>query len=163
MEAKTVKELKDELKHLDKLALIETVLRLSKFKKENKELLSYLLFDSERESAYIEEVKKEIDEGFKTMNTATGYLIKKTARKILRLTKKYIRYSGKKETEIELILHYCRKLIALEAATKKSLVLENIYTRELTRMKKLILGLHEDLQYDYEREVCEIEAAYLNS
>lgn len=156
MEAKSVKELKDELKHLDKNALIETVLRLTKFKKENKELLSYLLFDSERESGYIIEVKNEMDEVFKTVNTVSGYLIKKTARKILRITKKYIRYSGKKETEIELILHYCRKLMELEAETKKSIVLENIYTRELIRMKKLILALHEDLQYDYQRELEEL-------
>jgi len=53
MKSATVKQIKDELKDLSKEDLISTILRLSKFKKENKELLTYLLFESHNEGDYV--------------------------------------------------------------------------------------------------------------
>ena len=38
------------------------------------------------------------------------FYIKKSVRKILRMAKKYIRYSKNKETEIEILLHFCTVL-----------------------------------------------------
>ena len=64
MKAATVKELRDKLKDCSPKELMEICLRLSKFKKENKELLTYLLYESKDESNYIESVKQEIDTKF---------------------------------------------------------------------------------------------------
>ncbi len=50
MKAATVKQIKDELKHHSQEELIDLCLHLSKFKKENKELLSYLLYDANNET-----------------------------------------------------------------------------------------------------------------
>ena len=61
MKPATVKQLKDELKYLSNDELVNLCLRLSRFKKENKELLSYLLFEANNESGYIEGIKQEID------------------------------------------------------------------------------------------------------
>ena len=61
MKAVTVKVLKDELVHRSPKEMLEICLRLSKFKKENKELLTYLLFEAGDEASYIESVKREID------------------------------------------------------------------------------------------------------
>ncbi len=110
MKAVTVKELKTELNNCSNTEMIELCLRLSKFKKENKELLTYLLFESSNEEGYIQSVKTEIDEQFDLINTKTYYFIKKSVRKILRTIKKYIRYSKNKETEVELLLYFCIKL-----------------------------------------------------
>jgi len=110
MKAVTVRELKKELNHLSQSEIVELCLTLSKFKKENKELLTYHLFEASYEEGYIESVKLEIDEQFNTVNTKTYYFIKKSVRKILRMIKKYNRYSKKKETEIELLLYFCKKL-----------------------------------------------------
>ena len=63
MKAISLKDIKQELIHLSPNELQEICLRLSRFKKENKELLSYLLFHSSDEDAYIESIKKLIDEG----------------------------------------------------------------------------------------------------
>ena len=49
---------------------------LSKYKKENKEMLSYLVFESHQEKEYIEGVKKEIEALFEIINTSSFYLIK---------------------------------------------------------------------------------------
>jgi hypothetical protein len=149
MKVASVKDLKIELKQRSNDELIELCLQLSKFKKENKELLTYLLFESDHEDHYIDTVKLEIDEQFENINTKTYYFIKKSVRKILRNIKKYIRYSKNKETEITLLLYFCEKLSELTPSIKRNTVLLNIYKRELESIKKKTLALHEDLQYDY--------------
>lgn len=149
MKAVTVTVLKKELKHKTQSELIELCLRLSKFKKENKELITYLLFEASFEDGYIETVKLEIDEQFELVNTKTYYFIKKSIRKILRMIKKYIRYSKKKETEIELLLYFCQKLKEFKPSISRNSVLQNIFDREILSVQKKILLVHEDLQYDY--------------
>ncbi|MBK5209384.1 MAG: hypothetical protein JJE44_07755 [Flavobacteriaceae bacterium] len=153
MKAVTIKELKTELSHYSQKDLMELCLRLSKFKKENKELLTYLLFESSNEDGYINSIKLEIDEQFELVNTKTYYFIKKSVRKILRTVKTAIRYSKKKETEIELLLYFCKKLKDFKPSIKNSTVLKNLFNREIDSIKKKMLVLHEDLQYDYELEL----------
>ena len=157
MKAVTVTVLKKELNNKSNTELIELCLRLSKFKKENKELLTYLLFESSYEEGYIETVKQEIDEQFELVNTKTYYFIKKSVRKILRTIKKYIRYSKKKETEIELLLYFCKKMKEFKPSISRNTVLQNIQNREIENIKKKLLLVHEDLQYDYNLELENIE------
>ena len=157
MKTVTVKELKTELSHCSNSELIELVLRLSKFKKENKELLSYLLFEAENEDGYISRIKMEIDDQFEMINIKTYYFIKKSVRKILRTIKTYIRYSKNKETEVELLLYFCKKLSELNPSIKSNNVLLNLFNRELESIKKKIIFLHDDLQYDYNLEIESIE------
>lgn len=156
MKTATVNQLKQELTFRSQADLVELCLRLSKFKKENKELLTYLLYESSNEAAYIKNVKKEIDLQFGQINTTSVYYIKKSARKILRETKKYIRYSKKKETEVELLMFFCEKLRTLKPSINESIALLNIYHRQIEATKKAISYLHEDLQYDYENELIAI-------
>ncbi len=153
MKSATVRELKTELSYRSQQELVDVCLHLSRFKKENKELLSYLLFESSNEEGYIESVKNEVDEQFKMINTTSYHYIKKSIRKILRVVKKYIRYSKNKETEVELLLYFCKKLKGFNPYIKNNTVLQNIFNREIIAIKKKITILHEDLQYDYEVEL----------
>ena len=157
MKAASVKELKEELAHYSQKDLIAICLRLSKFKKENKELLTYLVYESNNEAAYIESVKAEVEQQFSEINTKSYYFIKKSVRKILRNTKKYIRYSQEKETEVELLLFFCQKLKNLNPSINRSKVLKGIYSRQLEAIRKATLKLHEDLQYDYEVELSKLQ------
>jgi len=157
MKPATVKQLKDELKYLSNDDLVNLCLRLSRFKKENKELLSYLLFEASNEEGYIENIKMEIDEQFELINTNSYFYIKKSVRKILRTIKKYNRYSLKKETEVELLLYFCEKLKNFKPSIKRNVTLTNIYNRQIDFIKKKILALHEDLQYDYKIALEELE------
>ena len=136
MKAATVSELKKELSTRSPKELLELCLRLSKFKKENKELLTYLLFERENEDLYIETTKEEIGEQFAEVNTSSAFYIKKSARKILRFTKTRIRYSKKSATEVELLLHFCKTFKELLQNNRSSTVLLNIYTREMNAIKK---------------------------
>lgn len=149
MKAASLADIKKELIHKSQEELVELCLRLSRFKKENKELLTYLIFQSYNEAHYIESVKNYMDNQFEQINTTSYFYMRKSARKILTNTKKYIRYSQTKETEVELLLYFCKKLKALKPSIKYSTQLQNMYNRQVLLVKKMIATLHEDLQYDY--------------
>ena len=156
MKAVPVVTIKKELKELSNEELTELCLRLSKFKKENKELLTYLLFESHNEDDYIQSIKNFVDEQFEIINRDSYFYIKKSVRKILRLIKKFARYSLKKETEVELLLYFCQKLKEFSPSIKNNVTLTNIFERQLLLVKKIISTLHEDLQYDYNLVIDEL-------
>ena len=149
MKTATIKELKDELGHYSREELLDYCLRMAKFKKENKELLTYLLFEASNEAHYIEGLKELIDERFSEINTNNYYYIKKSIRKILREIKKHLRYSKNKETAVELLIYFCQKLALMQPSMNRSIALQNIYQRQLILIRKTIKALDEDLQYDY--------------
>ena len=70
--------------------------------------------------------------------------------KILTNTKKYIRFSKKKETEVELLLHFCSELKKIKPSMQGNVSLLNIFNRQIDLVRKTMMTLHEDLQYDYE-------------
>ncbi|MCB4797939.1 hypothetical protein [Neotamlana laminarinivorans] len=157
MKAATVKEIKTELNQLSTSELQELCLRLSRFKIENKELLTYLLFESHNEASYIESIKAYIDNEFNNINTKSIFYIKKSIRKILKNVKKYIRYTQNKATEAELLLYFCKKLKHFTPSISKSTQLQNMYNRQLEQAKKRINTLHEDLQYDFNLIIEELQ------
>jgi len=153
MKAATVHEIKKELSSLKPSGLMELCLRLARFKKENKELLTYLLFEAHNESGYIESVKKEIDELFGTINVSHLYFIKKTLRKIVRAINKYSRYSGNRQTEIELRIYFCTKLKNSGIQFSRNKVINNLYQGQLQKINTILETLHEDLQHDYSKDL----------
>lgn len=153
MKAATLAELKKELFSVPAERVLELCLHLAKYKKENKELLSYLLFEADDEAAYIKNVKDEVDEQFQNLNRSNIFLAKKTFRKILRTTNKHIKYSGSKRTEVEMLIYFCKKLKTSGVSLHRSVALTNIYLRQLQKINKALSTLHEDLQYDYKEEL----------
>ena len=153
METASLSEIKKELKALTPQQLQELVTRLAKYKKENKELVSYLLFDAYNQPVFIQNAKEEIDEQFNHLNRTSFYLAKKTLRKVLRTTNKYIRFSGSKEVEIELRIYFCMKMKESDLRMNSSRVVLNLYLNQVKRIKQALSMLHEDLQFDWEEEV----------
>ena len=157
MKAATVFDIKEGLQALPPAQVAELCLRLVKFKKENKELVSYLLFEAHNQSAYVEELKSEMAVEFSTINRSQVYFAKKSLRRILRNTNKQVRYMGSKAAEVEVLLAYCQNLKASGLASKKAPVIEKLLHTQLAKIKKLIGALHEDLQYDYQRLLDKLE------
>lgn len=153
MKAATVHELKDELQQLPAKQLVELCLRLSKFKKENKELLTYLLFEAHDLPAYITNVKEQMDEAFEALNASQIFLAKKTIRKTLRIANKHIRFTGSKLAELELLIHFCTLLQGSGINLAKSTAMLNLYQAQLKKIHVALGSLHEDEQYDYKRIV----------
>jgi hypothetical protein len=157
MKAASINEVKGALKSLSPAQVMELCLRLARYKKENKELLTFLLFEADDITAYARSIKEEMDEGFAAMNKTNLYIAKKNLRKILRTTNKYIKYAGDKELEIDLLLHFCTSYKGLKISSHRSAALTNIYNSQLKKIKVVIDSLHEDLQHDYLRQVARLE------
>lgn len=156
MKASSSQEIKVQLQHSTKEELIKLCLRLARFKKENKELLDYLLFQSHDLEGYIALVKAEIDEGFTQVNTSSVFLAKKTIRKILRNAKKYIRYTGSEVAEAEILIHYLTLFKQMKLPWRRTKVLNNIYEAQLKKIEGAIAAMHEDLQFDYRKQMEEL-------
>jgi hypothetical protein len=159
MKAATSQDIKKQLQHSDRDELIKLCLRLARFKKENKELLDYLLFQSHDLEGYISLVKQEIDEEFTHVNKSSVFLAKKTLRKILRNAKKYIRYTGSASAEADILIHYLSHFIKMRLPWQKTKVLNNIYVTQMKKIESAVRSLHEDLQHDYKKQLEKISAA----
>lgn len=157
MKPASLQEIKEELTQLDPVKVRELCLRLARYKKENKELLTYLLFESFNEENYIEGIKAEIDQRFEETQKDNLYFATKSIRKTLRITNKFIKYSGSVTTEIELLMYFCRKIKMSSIRIYKSQALTNLYQRQIMKIKKLVSKLHEDLQYDYRESIQQLE------
>ena len=153
MKAATINELKQELLNTSPLKVQELCLRLARFKKENKELLTYLLFEAHNPAGYIENVKNVMSLQFTDINKSNVYFVKKTLRKILRTANKYTRYSGLATVEIELLTYFCSSMKELDISIDNNPVLSNIFQNQLKKINKAMTTIHEDLQYDYRREI----------
>ncbi len=156
MKAAGLKDIKDELKNSTREELLEHCLRLTRFKKENKELLTYRLFYSYDERDYQMEMKESISNMFSEINTSGFYLMKKGIRKILRFTKQGIRYSDVKETELELLLHFCNELVDLKPSVFHLKVLTNLFETQVKAIEKGITKIEADLRHDYQIELNEL-------
>jgi hypothetical protein len=157
MKAASIHEIKQQLLSLPPSRLTEICLRLARFKKDNKELLTWLLFEATDETAFIASVKKEIDLEFEGLPKPNPYLTKKSLRKVLRSTAKQIRYTGSPQTEVELLTYFLRKLHHSGIPFRDSPVLVNMYRQQLKKIREVVGGMHEDLQYDYLRDLQGLE------
>lgn len=137
--------------------LTELCLRLAKYKKENKELLTYLIFEANDEQGFVQAIKKEVDEQFTEINHSNLYYVKKTLRKILRNINKHIRYTGSSQVTIELLIYFCRSIKESGIPIQKNPIIANLYKGQVQKINKTLLSLHEDLQYDYAKEIAELD------
>ena len=151
----SLSEIKKELEKRGKSQLLADCYRLIKFKKENKELMSFILFDSDDLPSFVEKVTTEMDELFEGMNRTNVYFIKKTTRKIVRNLTKYIRFTQSKETEAELLIYFCNCFHRYKIPVNKSRQLLNIYTSQLKKLEAALDALHPDLQYDLRKTLVE--------
>lgn len=153
MKASSIVTLRKALAHLDHQTLQKLCLRLARFKLENKELLTYLIFESEDELNYVKSIKSQLDELFDVINTNRYFFIKKSVRKILRRIRKFSRYSNTPETEVELLLYFCCKMKNIQPSIFNNKTLTNLYNRQVEASRKKTLNLHEDLQYEYQLQI----------
>ncbi len=153
MKAASLFEIKQALQSLSAKEITEISLRLAKYKKENKELLTYLLFEAHDADSYTESIKENIREAFKDVNVSKLYLAKKTLRKILRRANKFIRYASNKQTEVEVLIYFCSLIKISGIELNKNKLLNNMYEQQLKKIRAALAALHEDIQYDFLKQV----------
>jgi hypothetical protein len=154
MKSATVNELRKELKDSDPDVVRELCLRLIKYKKENKELATYALFEAHDEQAYVKNVTNEIEELFNDVSRGSNaYYIKKTLRKILRFANRQIKYSGNKTSELEIRIFFCQQMNDARVPKNPGTVIGNLYDQQIKKITTILDGLEEDLQADYSPQV----------
>ncbi len=153
MKAASLNEIKKELETKNKSELAEYCIRLSKFKKENKELLTFLLFEKSNINSYIETMKEEIIASFEEISMTHIYYVKKSVRKILRQINKQIRITGSRYAEAELLIQFCNSFKSLPGYLLKNKQMAKIYESQLSKSSKAISSLHPDLQYDLNKQL----------
>jgi hypothetical protein len=158
MQSRSISELQKELKTISQKDLVDISVRFAKYKKENKELLTYLLFEASDEELFIQKVKEEVDNQFTEINTNNLYYVKKSFRKILRLLNRNIKFSVIKSTELELRIYFLKKIKESHIAYRKNKVLVNLYENQLKKIDIILSKLHEDLQIDFFNDVNDLRS-----
>jgi len=153
MKSVSLNEIKKDLEKREFKELLAFCLRLAKFKKENKELLDFLLFQSDDLFNYTESIKKETETLFEAINKSNIFYIKKSIRKILRFINKHIRFASSKQVEAELLIHFCNCILKYSIPLKKSRQLLNLYEAQIKKISLALSTLHPDLQYDLKKQL----------
>jgi hypothetical protein len=156
MTAASLNDIKKELRTLDAEMIQGLCMRLAKYRKENKELLTYLLFEAHNEPGYCEGVKETITDLFKTVPKGNLYFVKKSLRKILRFANRQIKYSGIKQTEVEIRICFCTNMKEARIPLSPGTVLFNLYQQQLQKINLALTRLPEDLRSDYGREIAQL-------
>ncbi len=149
----TVSQLQKELSNYSQKELLELCMKLTKFKKENKDYLIYLLFGSANEEQYVKEAKIHLDDVFYTVSRKTTFTTKKGLQKVVRHLNKLIKNSKSKSTEIELRSYFCQLIKKARIDLDASKIISNLYYREIDKIKTVYGKLHEDLQYDHKADL----------
>lgn len=151
MKPEKLGDIKKELLSRSVQELTDICLRLAKYKKENKELLNYLLYDAAEPLEYANQVKLFLEEEFKNLQKHYYYSTK-SLRKIIRLINRHAKYTASKQVELELALWFCDNFLLYADLRTSHKPLQGLLTRQFEKISKLIPKLHEDLQFDYKQE-----------
>ncbi|MBL0340534.1 MAG: hypothetical protein IPP71_06200 [Bacteroidetes bacterium] len=150
----SLNEIKKELLEIPDKKLVELVIALAKYKRDNKEFLNYLLYYSSAVDVFINGILSEIDGHFEMINEQSNlYYSKKSLRKILRIINKYSKYIGDKSKTAQLLLYFCTKLKNSGLPYQKSQTLINMYDSQIKKINKLIDSMHEDFKHDFQTDL----------
>lgn len=153
MKAATLHQIKKELETYAPKKIMDLTLRLIKYKTENKELISYLLFDEDDLAGYISDLREDISAMFTDIRFLPSYQIKRVLKKALKFITRYAKYTNVKETEAELLLHFCSLMREHSLLRNTNKVISVIFYKQLEKVEKMLPGLHEELQYDYKDKI----------
>jgi hypothetical protein len=154
-------DLKKELSELSKPDLIKLCLRVAKLKRENKELLAYLIFDSDDPLFYAQKLKPEIKEVFE-QPFQHGYHFTKSLRKTTRLITKYYRFTSNKQGETELLLYLVDQFHLSWRYEYRYQALGKVIFRCLEKAQANLKKIDEDFRADFEHPIAELLQKTIN-
>lgn len=149
-------DLKKELAHLNAKELLTLLLRMTKMKVENKELLNYILYYDEKPleyaQSYVEELAKPIIE-----SRSNEFYLLKGLRKSKRLISKIFKITKSREAELSAVL-------ALLEAFREHYPMPRFRNNTRYFIESLILKseknlsmLNEELRLDYQYRIDELK------
>ena len=154
-------DLKKELLELNKLELIQLCLRVAKLKRENKELLAYLIFDADDPLFYAQKLKPEIKEVFE-QPFQHAYYLTKSIRKVMRLITKYYRFTSNKQGETDLLIYLVEEFHQSWRYEYRYQALGKVIFRCLEKAQTNLKKIDEDFRADFEQPLAELLQKTIN-
>ena len=148
----SLQEQKKELHQLSKTELEAICLRFARFKKENKELLEFVLFHQGDPQAYADALKTDLADVFKSL-TGANYSDAKKLRKITKALNKHAKYMQNPTLEADLWIWFCYTYCYSLAAKSTAQVIRNFFAKAVIKVEKIQYKLHEDLAFDVAQEL----------
>lgn len=148
-------DLKKELLELSKPELIQLCLRVAKLKRENKELLAYLIYDADDPLFYAQKLKPEIKEVFE-QPFQHAYYLTKSIRKTMRLISKYYRFTSNKQGETELLIYLVEEFYQSWRNEYRYQALGKVIFRCLEKAQSNLKKIDEDFRADFEHPINEL-------
>lgn len=151
------KDIKAALTKLESATLREIILRLARLKKENKELLTYILFDAADKEGYVAEINHYVTQQMGEVNVKSAHFARKSLRRILKTAWRLVKYSGDAECVIQVNLHLLEEMNKSKIPFGKSTALENIRSQVKAAIEKNLKLVHADLAHDFKRQLQKME------
>ena len=155
MEIAGLAEIRKELIHQSPDELIELVLRLARFRQDNKALTGYWLFNRQDPNQFLQQVHIALEDGFRTLNFSSGYWVKKGLRKWQRQVNLYGRICGEAWMQADMQSYYVWICLRAQSRLAEPLYLASLVAaaekKRLSFVKKLDADLQHDLQRQFER------------
>jgi hypothetical protein len=153
MQIPSLAQIKKDLSYLPEKELIGLILDLSKFSRDNKSYLFFKLNEKDNPGLFVEMVQEELSQEFLKSRSDYYHYAKKSAQKIRRKMNQLLKLTKDKPNQIEIILFFCEQLKEYGFLEHGHPVIDNLHEIQLKKAVKLIDGLHEDLQFDYEGRI----------
>jgi hypothetical protein len=153
MKIATLAEIKKNLNQLTDKELVEVITLMAKSSVDNKKFLFFHLYGRDNPNLFTEMVEEELEMEFQKASTYNYHTAKKSAQKIRRIMNKLLKYNKDKATQLELIAFFCEKMVEEGYLRHRHPVIDNLYRIQVGKIEKLQMGLHEDLQYDYQERI----------
>jgi len=153
MKIASLAEIKKSLKELPEKELIELISLMAKANVDNKKFLFFQIYGRDNPNLYSEMVEEELELEFQKANSSSYHTAKKSAQKIRRIMNKLLKYNKDKATQLEVIAYFCEKMVEYGYLRHRHHVIDNLYSIQVGKIEKLQMGLHEDLQYDYQDKI----------
>ena len=156
MKPATLVQIRKELETVSYNRLLDITMKMVRHKTENKEFISFVLFDEENVADFASDIRHEISEMMQEVQYKPSYIIKRTLRKVLRYISRYCGYVSDKEFEAEMLVYFCRlmKEKRLHRTPIKSINI--IYYKQLEKIEKLLPKLTGEVKTDIENELAEL-------
>jgi len=153
MKIATLAEIKKNLNQLTEKELVEVITLMAKSSVDNKKFLFFHLYGRDNPNLFTEMVEEELELEFQKASAYNYHTAKKSAQKIRRIMNKLLKYNKDKATQLELIAFFCEKMVENGYLRHRHPVIDNLYRIQVGKIEKLHMGLHEDLQYDYQERI----------
>lgn len=156
MQIPSLAEIKKELSYLTEQELRDYLIDLTKFSRDNKAYLFFKLYGRDHPQLYVQMVQEELTLEFQNSRGNHSYYAKKAAQKIRRKMNKLLKLSKDKADQLEVILYFCEQMKEYGFLKHANPVIDNLYRTQLSKAEKILTGLHEDLQFDYQGRIEEL-------